>query len=336
MGMRTVSQKTITRGKPVSGRLFPDGKKGWIGPAVRKGKKLLRQNNYAAIISTSPPISSHRVGRELAKASSLPWLADFRDFWSMYRVEDTFGDPSLVKRGQELLHSIVTEAAAITAVNRSVVSYLGAGQVITNGYDVRRADRWQAPSTRDLFVIGVPGNLGESRVIEPLLTTLDRIRTDHPDLFARVHLLQLGQVEPNRLAGLLDQRGFAGRYTIHGLQPRDTSVDLLSSCTSFFVGLTADREQGILPQRLFDLAASGRPILAYCSPDSEIARMLNATGNGCSFTDSTEAEGLAYLVQTMRAWLDGSLVITPRPAYALPYSAAEMARKFAALLDTLV
>lgn len=336
LGMRTVSQATIARGKPVSGRLFPDGKRGWIGPAVRKGKRLLAQNDYAAIISTSPPISAHVVAQSLARHSGLPWLADFRDFWSMYRVEDTFEDPVLVQRGQELLKVICSSAAAVTAVNHSIVEYLGRGEVITNGYDIRRADRWQAPVDRAQFVIGLPGNLGEARVLRPLLAVLDHLRRDQPGLFERLHLIQIGQVEHAWLTGLLDEGGFAGKYTIHGLQPRDKTIDLLSACTAFFVGLTADREQGILPQRLFDLAASGRPILAYCAPESEIARFVHQIGNGFSFTDSTISEAAHYLVRTMQGWRDGSLHITPRPACAQPFSSTEMARKFAALLDTIV
>ena len=253
----------------------------------------------------------------------------------MYRVEDTFDDPSLVDRGRQLLRSIRTGAAAVTAVNSSIVDYLEAGHVIANGYDTQRADRWDVPQTNETFVIGIPGNLGEERVLEPLLQVLDNVRVDAPDLCENIQLLQLGQVETAWLSNLLDVRGFTGKYTVHGLKKRDVSIDILSQCTAFFVGLTPDREQGILPQRMFDLAASGRPILAYCSPESEIARMIYETGNGLSFTDATRSTAITYLIELVRQWSRGELVITPRPAYALKYSATEMARKFAELLDSL-
>ncbi len=67
LGIRQVNPRTIARGSAVGEKLFPDSKIGWVRPAVRLGKKLHARNQYAAVISTSPPISSHLVGMRLAK-----------------------------------------------------------------------------------------------------------------------------------------------------------------------------------------------------------------------------------------------------------------------------
>jgi len=336
LGKRSVTQKTISTARPVSQRMYPDNKKGWIGPAERKGKELLRTRRFDLIISTSPPISAHEVARRLHDQFQLPWLADFRDFWSMYKVEDTFDDPSLVSRGQAFLEDTKRCSAAITAVNKAIVDYLGTGTVITNGYDPELADRWRTPYKQDAFRVGIPGNLGEERVLMPLLDVLKHIRQHHDDVFKRIELVQLGQVEERWLRQLFASHGLENMYTIYNRRPRRETIDLLSECSLFYIGLTKDREQGILPQRLFDLAASGRPILAYSSPESEIAEFVRTIDNGFVFGDNTIESAAAYTRDMIAHWQEDQLAITPRPAYAAPYSATEMVRRFADQLDRLV
>src|SRR5512140_2538291 len=90
LGIREVNPKTIERGGSLGESLFPDSKVGWVAPAVRLGKRLYRQNSYRAIISTSPPISSHLVGMKLAEQLGVPWVADFRDFWTLRPIEQSY------------------------------------------------------------------------------------------------------------------------------------------------------------------------------------------------------------------------------------------------------
>lgn len=336
LGKRSIQQATISRGKPVSQRMFPDSKKGWIGPAVRLGKKLLNDHEYNAIISTSPPMSAHVVGLALQQSSGLPWVADFRDFWSMYKVEETFEDPSLIARGQAFLKDLKAAVEAVTAVNPAIVDYLQMGTVITNGYDPELADRWRLPYNFDHFRIGIPGNLGEERVLAPLFEIVKRLRSQAPDLFEKLELVQLGQVEEPWLQQLFDSHGLAGKYIIHNRQPRAKTIDLLSECSLFYIGLTSDKEQGILPQRLFDLAASGRPILAYASHDSEIASFVQAINNGWVFDDQATDAAVRFVEDKMTRWSQDKLAIAPRPAYAAPYSAETMVGAFAELLDEIV
>nr|WP_054858913.1 hypothetical protein [Methanobacterium formicicum] len=61
---------------------YPDVQKKWIKTAVESGRKLLREEQFDAIISSSSPISCHLIAHDLKKEFDIPWIADFRDLWT--------------------------------------------------------------------------------------------------------------------------------------------------------------------------------------------------------------------------------------------------------------
>ena len=63
----------------------PDPYFAWVGPAVLKGREILRRERFDAIFSSSPRPSVHLVAAILAEHAGVPWLADYRDPWSTYQ-----------------------------------------------------------------------------------------------------------------------------------------------------------------------------------------------------------------------------------------------------------
>lgn len=74
-------------------RLINDHIAGLLGPLydidlpyapllLRAGKTLGRQEKYDIVISTFSPATCHIVAHELKKDLRIPWVADYRDFWS--------------------------------------------------------------------------------------------------------------------------------------------------------------------------------------------------------------------------------------------------------------
>lgn len=335
VGVRELKHSTIKRGQAVADKYFPDSKIGWVRPAVRRGRRLLRERNYSAIISTSPPVSSHLVGMELAEHSGLMWIADFRDFWTMYKIEESYATPAFIRRGNDLLARIRDNSTLITAVNPAISAYIGRGEVITNGFDLERARKWLAPSDNNTFGIGIPGNFNEERVVEPLLKAVDGVRRSHPELHSRIRFIQVGQVDTDWIRRLFAAHELSDRLDVYGLQKRDRTIEIFSSCHLFYIGLTSDREQGILPQRMFDLAASGRPVLASAAQESEVCRFIQSTHAGFCFDETQAARAAEYLVEVIQRNNTGDFQIRPLSDYAMPYSSDAMAKRFADVLDRL-
>ncbi len=335
LGIRRVGAGTLSSARRLSGRFFPDNKVGWVKPAIRLARKLARKNQYHSIVSTSPPISAHLIARQLAHEFRIPWVADFRDLWTSYRIEDTYGSDILVEKGRELLKAFVEQASALTVVNRSIADYVGCGELIPNGYDSDYAALWKTPVDQDCFVIGLLGSFSREVPVAPLVDTLAALRTKNPSLFERIRLLQVGQIDPQWFIGEIEKCQLRERCEMKSLQSRSETVRLLSAASLFYIASPGE-EKGIIPGRLFDLLASGRPILAHASGDSEVGRLIRQTASGFCFQHENLAQAADYVARKVTAFTDGSLRIEPRPDYARLYSSDELARRFAEIMDNLL
>lgn len=336
LGMRKVKPSAIGHSRHVTERIFPDSKVGWVGPAVRMGKRLQRTNGYDVMVTTSPPMSCHLIGLKLAHRLGIPWVADFRDFWTIYPAEQVFADESRRARARRLLDRITTESRAITAVNRSIVDYLGAGELVPNGFDPEVAELWRTPPPDRPFTIGLLGHQHDTREIEPLLILLDRLRSHRPDYLTGVRILQVGQIDAVWFRRTLAERGFSLELDIRQRQTREETVRILSQAHVFFLGISDKEGPGFLPGRTFELIASGRPVFAYAGPDSEVARVVGPSFGACCFHDDsyeTAAEKLASQLESLRG---GGYRYEPLSDYARQFSADELSKKFAVLLDRVI
>ena len=61
---------------------FPDSTKGWIPFAMKELERIKKSTTVDAIVTTSPPISAHLIGRKAKQMFEAPWIADLRDLWS--------------------------------------------------------------------------------------------------------------------------------------------------------------------------------------------------------------------------------------------------------------
>ncbi|HKK21568.1 MAG TPA: hypothetical protein VJ983_08855 [candidate division Zixibacteria bacterium] len=334
LGMRTVKESTIQMGRGMGDRMFPDPKKGWVRSAVKLGRVLAENRHYDAVISTSPPISSHLVGSQLASEFNIPWIADFRDFWTLYKAEDWFTDASLKKRAGELLKKITTKANQVTVVNPAIAEYLKTGTTIYNGFDRELAKLWSEPADRDRFGIGILGTLDKLRPVEPLFKALAAIREKRPELFSRVRLVQVGPIHIESWEQTLRDSGMQNIVTSYPQTKRAETIKLLSDSSMLYLGLS-DSAAGLLPIRLFDMIASGRPMLVSAPSNSVVSAIVGDTQKGLIFSADDTCKAVDYLSDLLDRAMKGNLKIEPLPEYAEKYSSEKMAESFARLLKRI-
>lgn len=335
VGVRKVTDAAINRGKKLSNRFFPDPKIGWVRPAVKLGRVLAENRHYNFIISTSPPISIHLAAMKLAEEFDIPWIADFRDYWTGYKAENWFDRKRQIDRALSLLHDITDRASIVTAVNLAIVDYLQTGKAIFNGYDDERARSWTLPPDSRNFVIGVLGTLDELRPVEPLFKLLAALRKEAYRAFDKVRLLQVGQVNVAGFETLLDRYGLRDRTDLRGIRSRTDTIAILSQASLMYVGLSAPRENDIVPGRIFDMLASGRPIMAYVPKGSVIESLVKESGNGFCWTDDSLPGAVGYLRRQIELSGGKELLIRPLPPYATRFSAEKMVERFVDVMETL-
>ncbi|MFN6946560.1 MAG: hypothetical protein ACK4ND_16555, partial [Cytophagaceae bacterium] len=67
---------------------FPDQTKGWNKFALKSAIELLAHEKINAIISSSPPVTTHLIAKKIKLKTNIPWIADLRDLWSQNHFND--------------------------------------------------------------------------------------------------------------------------------------------------------------------------------------------------------------------------------------------------------
>lgn len=63
--------------------LFPDSQILWFWSALRAARQIIKTEKIDLILTSSSPISDHFVAYFLSKMTKIPWVADFRDEWTI-------------------------------------------------------------------------------------------------------------------------------------------------------------------------------------------------------------------------------------------------------------
>lgn len=324
---------------------LPDARVGWVPFARRAVARLMREQQFDALITTGPPHSTHLVGRWAADRFGLPWLADFRDPWADLSYYDQLPflpwSRALDARQEQ---RTLNRAEALVTVSRAVAELLSGRtatpvHVIPNGYDPEDF-RGVLPVRGDGFRVVYVGTLTEAQNPHALWETLVALRAGGRDV--RLHLV--GRVDAavrNSLmaSGLApddaDRDDSPVRITPY--VPHREAVahmlgaDLLLLC----VPRTAESE-GILTGKLFEYLAAGRPLLAMGPAVSDAARIIREAGAGVMVEYSDRA-GAAHCVESRyHAWKAGTAPDGPNPDYLHQYTRSALAGQLALTLQSLV
>jgi glycosyltransferase involved in cell wall biosynthesis len=335
-GIKKVRESDAHRGKKATGRFFPDSQVGWVRPAITLGRTLAGSNHYDVILSTSPPISNHLVAKQLSVELRIPWIADFRDFWTRLRAEQSYADRRQIDRALRLLQDITTSAAAITAASSSIAKYLNTDTVLYNSCDDDLAALWETPERTGRFTIGLLGTLNEICPIHPLLEMLKLIKHEHPKLYGKLRVVQVGQVDREWLRKQLERHEMTDCFEINGFLPRNRSIQVLNDSSMLFLSLGYADDKGVIPGRLFTMLSSGRPILAAVPPESDVEQLLARTNSGRTFWGAPVTAGAQYILEQAESFLAGNLHISPRPEYSRVFTSSNLARQCASLCDRIL
>jgi len=306
----------------------PDPYFTWVPPAVYLGRRLLRDQPFSAVFSSSPRPSVHLVAALLAQHSGLPWLADYRDPWSTYQFH-TY--PTAAHRAADawLEAWALRHAAAVSAVNQPIVDDLvarhawleGRTHVLPNGFD--RTEEADGLSLDPGFWIVHTGRLyGRDQQLRAFLAAFATLPPDVKLLFVGMDAGQIGAI-----AGPL---GIAARVRVEPFVPHERALGFQRAADALL--LINGRRAESMSSKVFEYLATGRPIFAV-SPARSAARTLFAEvgGGTCALPDDPMAEPLAAFVAAAR---EGRAPV-PAPAALERYELTQLTARLAEVLDGL-
>ncbi len=278
----------------------PDPYFTWVGPAVLKGRELLRGESFDVIFSSSPRPSVNLVAAMLARSSGLPWLADFRDPWATYMFR-TY--PTTLHRAAHLRLEAwaLQRAAAVTAVNRPIIDDLvarhpwlaGHVHVLPNGFD--SAETADPVSLGDGFWLVHTGRLyGREQQVSALLTALTAMPAD-------VKMLFVG-VDESRIRPAAERLGLGDRVRVKALVSHELALGYQRAADGLL--LVNGHRPEALSSKVFEYLQSGRPVFAVSPAVSAARALFEEVGGGtCVLPDEPMAEPLAAFVAAARAGL---------------------------------
>ncbi len=325
----------------------------------------------AALMVTMSPFEDIELAIKLSSELKIPWFADLRDPWHfdefrphrhlIHRLVARYSMYRRLRTASAIIFN--TESAATKYINFCNTLHLKSPPVsaITNGFD---PDDFEpalnsSPSgkfsithtgffhtteglrqVRRSIVYSLLGSYERGTRILPrspyyLLHALSRIRHTHPQIYTDIQVNFAGALSQDDIR-LIDQTKTNDIVRVLGYVPHHQSTALLASSSLLFFPMHAVRSgqrASIIPGKLFEYLASGRPILATV-PEGDARDLLLECGNHF-VTKPADLDALASSI--LKAFIEVSNGThshrTTTTTTLLKYSRLALTRRLVRLLE---
>ena len=298
----------------------------WLPFALPAALRLVRDERFDCVLTSSPPPSAHLVGLAL-KRRGLCWIADFRDGWTFepghapwFVGPQGWADASLERR-------VARQADAAVAVSQPIADDLRERfglrtELITNGFDPDDslgpdADGLLDPNRHSLVHTGRMAAAGRSPK-----ALLEALRAA-PALAEKLEVVFAGPLSEDE-RGLLDASDLSGVVRPVGSLDRARTLALQRAADSLLV-VTGGARRSEATGKLYEYLAARRPVLVL-GEDTEAARIVAETESGFA-TSVDDPEAIAAALR--RLVESPPQVGTSADEYAYP----ELARRLADLIE---
>ncbi len=294
---------------PEAATLWPDVRAGWLVPAVAEGLRAIEGERPSVIYSTHPPATAHLAALILHRVTGTPWVADFRDAWTLDPLFAAYGAslPAFGAARNSLERTITAEASFVTVADdsmdlRDLPVNAPRRVTIANGVDP------------DDFVGRIPVSAApdSSRFRLAHVGTLHHAR-DGASLFQALrHGVETGVLDADKL----DVR-LVGWATPTVDVPRDlpiTATGYVTHAESIAEMLSAsallfyeEAERKAVTGKIYEYLATGVPILCVASPDNLGARLVQELDAGVCVDVRDHAAIADKIAELQSAWAQGRL-----------------------------
>ncbi len=315
----------------------PDRWVNWAICAVPLGLALIRRYRPDAIWSTYPIPTAHLIGGVLARASGLPWVADFRD----PMMEEGYpADAATWRAFARVERSTMARATSSVFVTDGAAAMYRSRypdradrvRIIENGFDESSFENLHvdpsplAPGKVTLLHSGLvyPSERDPSALFAALASLRDEGRL--PPLVVRLRAtghdgLLLELIEKFRIEGLVE---------LAPPVPYREALTEMIRADGLLVLQAANCNQQI-PAKVYEYLRAARPILCLGDPAGETTRLLRRTG----VRHVAPLGDAGAIKQVLSDFLDTLGKVLPDAGFAATCSRRHRTAELAALLDSL-
>ncbi|WP_246010620.1 glycosyltransferase family 4 protein [Hymenobacter perfusus] len=304
----------------VRGNLFlPDPRRGWNSFALRQVAALVAAGEqFDAVLTSSPPHSTQLIGLALKRRYGWRWLADLRDPWTDIYYTQTLMrtavarwlDARYERQVLQAADVVITTSADTGRLLQSKVPGLPAGKfaVLPNGYDESDFQQIEA-APADKLLLTYVGTITGQYHVEPFFEEMAACAARHPQVPLRLRFV-------GRVAKEVEQQlaaaGLTARTELVEFVPHDEAVVYMQRCTVLLLGIPdVAHNRGILPGKVFEYLAAGRPVICIGPAGSDAAQVLEECQAGRSFEYEDRAAMRMYLEELVTAWQQNPTIPVP-------------------------
>lgn len=318
--------------------LVPDVQVLWIPLALPKALRLARQCDV--IYTSLSPFSAHVLGLIVKKMTRRPWVADYRDEWSLNRG---WLPPTRFHRwlGEKLDGACVRSADIVintteTRTTMFVEHFGGPNEkavTIHNGYDGEDIAKYRdVPAPTDGFVMTSIGSLYGGRDPRPFLQAVDQLveagLIDRQGLKIRL----IGDQDQHLVVGI-DALGISDCVECWPRIPQEQAfMQLAKSHVALLVG--SDMERVAMTTKVYEYVGMGKPILALV-PEGPVHDFVKRSGGWCAAPDNV-ADIKNVLMQMIGLRRQGRSWPQAPSDFAMKYERRELTRQLSRCFNSCI
>jgi len=319
---------------------FIDEPWGWYLHALRRGVEILNKYKVDIIFSTFSPSMSHLIASRLHQRTGTPWVAEFRDHWSLNPILNKSRPFQFLEEQFEKI--IMKNSNLLVTVSETLAKELEALHskktiTIPNGFD--EEDYTGDVSLTANFTITYTGYIysGKSDPT-PLFQAIAELRQEGRISPDDLEVRFFGRNAAETLSPSIKKYRVQELVRIYGFVPFKESIkNQKESTVLLLLGWNDPRGKGAYTAKIFEYLGAARPVLAIAFKGGEIDRLLARTGCGILATEVREIKGI------LLKWLDEfkrygriSSYYNPNQEIIKHYTRREQARKLAIAFDKVI
>ena len=312
----------------------------------RSIKKQVKDLDPDLIWSTGDPWSGHWLGNRLSAQLKKPWIADFRDPWTLTEMNlrgrsrfsasmDRLLEKKFVEQADRLVFtSKNTEKAYSEHYGLSKGDTATIYNAFETGLQENSPTDWEVALDEEHLNILFFGRFRRLSPAKPIAEILKEIGEKNPALVEKIRIHSFGKIEPGDL-NLIDEYGLEDQFVIEDPVLPEQAGPVMKKADLLFLSTSLDRKN-IIPAKLWDYLPIGKPILSI-APNPEIKTILEETGAGRQFGVDQVEEIAQYLESLADEKKEkGSIGIDEQSAQKVEkYSAEQATKKLAEIMDKL-
>ena len=313
---------------------------GWYPYAVKKGTEILAKDNIDMILSTYNPSLPHLIASRLHQKTGIPWIAEFRDLWSLNPFARKtqpfqFSKERWEKRIMKSCDLLVTVSEPLA--KDLAVFHSKKVMVIPNGFD--EEDYKENVSLTSKFTITFTGKIYDPHLDPtPLVEALDELKRKGIISSDDVELRFFGKFIYDIPSRLAKKHCLEDIIKTYDFVPFKESINRQQESTVLLVSVWIDpRGEGIHSAKFFEYLGAGRPILAIAPKGGEIDKLLQESGTGIVANKANEIEEI--LVKWLGEFKRFGNILSyynPNSEVIRRLSRKEGTKKLAGVLDEVV